>query len=152
MQHCRGCSCGIVFARRGVAWHQPTLAGYDTKLSLVLRCVSYQAANQSSCHNGADVAAVTAAAATTTVAAFDTVVEFSSGLLPDGPRLLFGGGARVPPRVVPGSLRQIFTNNNRQPPSLVTTKRCGALLPRGEDFTTEKEEMEQGERERKRKR
>jgi len=40
---------------------------------------SYQAANQSSCHNGADVAAVVVA--TAAVAAFDTIVEFSSGLL-----------------------------------------------------------------------
>lgn len=51
------CCVAVQFSRGDTAWQPPRcertrLAGYDTRLLLD---VSYQAANQSSCHNGADV-------------------------------------------------------------------------------------------------
>jgi len=84
------------------------LAGYDTSL---LPGVSYQAANQSSCHNGADVASGGGGCLRYQRGIF-------LGVASDGPRLLAGetyggsGVGHVPPSRA-GSLRQIFTNNNR---------------------------------------
>lgn len=132
------------------AWQPPradvVVVGYDTKL---LRAVSYQAANQSSCHNGADVATA-AAAATVAVAvatavaptvaaakaASDTSVEFSSKLLQtvlvysgaEGGYTGAGGVARVRSSSDrAGSLRRIFTNNNRHPTLVATTTRRDAV-------------------------
>lgn len=105
-------------------------AGYDTKL---LPGVSYQAANQSSCHNGADVAGD----------GDGGCLRYRRGIFlgvaPDGPRLLAGETYGVVvygtfQRASAGSLRQIFTNNNRHP--RVGSDNEEARRYRGEDPTT----------------
>lgn len=117
--HTARCGC----AQRRQPPRRRRLTAYDTKLFST--GVSYQAANQSSCHNGADVAAATTMAGCSgggggddatrrRAVAFDIVVEFSSRL-PQTVLVYFGDGARARSTDRAGSLRQIFTNNNRHP-------------------------------------